>query len=330
MGPADRSRAGFPSGQFQLTSPLDKRGPRVMVQVPRPHEDRTMNSDPVANRSSGPVPPAPDWVEAIDVFEHHCIDFDRVVAQGVEVAIVRAGRGTRQDARWIEHVGAADRSGLSVGSYWYVYPSRAEAHHQAELWVAAIRGATVPFEYGHWADISTSDGLHRADLARFAASFLRRADEMLGDRVGVFSTPGFWRRHVGFDDPGRPRWWASEPVARERLDATSAGVRLSPSDRGGPGRHLVRPVPQVDRATPLPGLVVRGRAETIEQWQSRWERGSDIAVLQMHLNDLGARLVVDGVFGPQTDAAVRICDLLCRRDRLPWPFGLASDAPAGV
>ena len=73
-----------------------------------------------------------------------------------------------------------------------------------------------------------------------------------------------------------------------------------------------------------------GPTESIAQWQARWERSPEIAVLQMHLNDLGARLVVDGVFGPQTDAAVRVCDLLCRRDRLPWPFGLADDAPAGA
>ena len=300
-----------------------------MAHGARVPEDRTMNSDPVTSDPSGLVTTS-SWVDGIDVFEHHCIDFDGVVAQGVEVAIVRAGRGTRQDARWIEHVEAADRSGLVVGSYWHVYPSRAEAHHQAELWVASIRGADVPFENGHWADISTSDGFRRADLSRFVAAFLRRADEMLDGHVGVFSTPEFWRRHVGFDDPGRPRWWDSGADALTAFDATVAGVRSSPSDRGGPGRHRVRPVPRVVRACVPPGLVVRGRAESVDAWRSRWERGPEIAVLQMHLNDLGARLVVDGVFGPQTDAAVRICDLLRRRDRLPWPFSLAPDTPTEV
>ena len=289
-----------------------------------------MNSDLVTNDSSGLLPTMAGWVDGIDVFEHHCIDFNAVVAQGVEVVIVRAGRGTRQDARWIEHVEAADRSGLAVGSYWHVYPSRAEAHHQAELWVAAIRGADLPFESGHWADISTTDGFHRADLSRFVAAFLRRADEMLGGRVGVFSTPEFWRRRVGFDDPGRPRWWDAGPGSLTAFEATVAGVRSSPSDRGGPGRHHVRPVPRAARSFAHPGLVVRGRTESVDDWRSRWERGPAIAVLQMHLNDLGARLVVDGVFGPQTDAAVRICDLLCRRDRLPWPFSVGPDAATDV
>ena len=331
MGAAGRGRARFPLGQVELTPASGNRDPPAMVDEPGSRDDRTMDSDPVIADLPRPTRSDAEWVDGIDVFEHHCIDFDRVVAQGVKVAIVRAGRGTRQDSRWIEHVTAAHRCGLAVASYWHVYPSRADAHRQAELFVAAIRSADVPFDSGHWADISSTDGFERGDLGRFVAAFLRRGDELLGDQIGVFATPGFWRRHVGFDDPGRPRWSDSEPGAPDiAAYASTAGVRLTASDRGGPGRHLVRPAPLTVPAASPPGLVVRGRTESVDHWRARWERGPEIAVLQIHLNELGARLVVDGVFGPQTDAAVRICDLLCRRDRLPWPFGSTVRESEGV
>ena len=45
-------------------------------------------------------------------------------------------------------------------------------------------------------------------------------------------------------------------------------------------------------------------------------RGADISALQSRLNALGADLVVDGVFGPETEAAAQTCELLHRRDRL--------------
>jgi hypothetical protein len=260
------------------------------------------------------------WLDGLDVFEHHCIDFGRLAGQGVQVVIVRAGRGTRQDSRWIEHVGAAHGCGLAVASYWHLYPSCTDAHHQAELWVAAIRGAGVPFGSGHWADISSADGLDRGDLGPYVAAFVRRADELLGEQVGVFVSADFWRRRVGFDDPQRPRWCDTAPGLAVSEPSGVAGVRVSPSDRGGPGRHLVRPTPQPSPLPPSPRLVRRGQGETVEQWKQRWERAPEIALLQMRLNDLGARLVVDGVFGPRTDAAVRACDLLCRRDRIASPF----------
>jgi hypothetical protein len=296
---------------------------------------RGMDSDPTTSTGRPDDPDEPDagWLDGIDVFEHHCIDFDHVAAHGVDVTMVRAGRGTRQDGRWIEHVRAAERTGLGVGSYWHVYPSRTDAHHQAELWASAIHAAGVPFGYGHWADISAADGLDRTDLGRFVAAFLRRADELVGEHVGVFSPPDFWLRHVGFDDPGRPRWAATAPAANCAPEAwaTLAGVRLTPSDRGGPGQHRVRPVAQSARDPLAPTVVARGSSESVEQWRSRWKRSPEIAALQIQLNEFGARLVVDGVFGPQTDAAVRTCGLLCRRDHLPWPSGLASAGePAGV
>jgi hypothetical protein len=281
------------------------------------------------------------WVDGIDVLEHHVIDFEQVAGQGVEVAVIRAGRGTRQDTRWIEHVRAARQGGLAVASYWHLYPSRTDAHHQAELWAAAVHGADGPFGYGHWADISSNDGFERGDLRGYVAAFLRRSDELLGEQVGVFARSEFWRRHVGFDDPTRRRWSDSESGNDSEsengfttFDLGSCtplfGVRVVPSDRGGPGRHRVRSVAQHDREAEVPRLVQRGSSESVDEWRARWVRTPEIAVLQMQLNDLGARLVVDGVFGPQTDAAIRVCDLLCRRDRLSWPFGTAAAHPASL
>ena len=268
-----------------------------------------------------------DWVEGIDVCEHHCVDYDTVAEQGVRVVMVRAGRGTRQDARWIENVRAARASGLEVGSYWHLYPSHTSAHHQAELWMAAARGAGQwPFSCGHWADISSTDGFDPFDLGRYVAAFVRRADELAGHEVGVFTSDEFWQRHVHFDDPDRPRWHD----ATSHGDATSAfGVRTRAADRGSPGRHRVRvPAAGEGAAASSPVLVARGPTETLEAWRARWVRIPEVTYLQAALNEMGAELVVDGVYGPATDAAVRTCALLCRRDRIAWPIDtLVSATP---
>ncbi len=174
---------------------------------------------------------APDhveWVDGIDVCEHHQIDFREVRRQGTALVVVRAGRGTRQDSRWVEHVRAAELARLAVGSYWYLYPSHTSAHHQAELWMAAIRSAPSSFAGGHWADVSTTDGFDPTDLARYVAGFLRRMDELLGHTTGVFTATGFWRSKVRFDISDRPRWH-SDPSAVNATDGRDHTLAEAPS-----------------------------------------------------------------------------------------------------
>lgn len=265
------------------------------------------------------------WINAIDVSEHHCIDFDIVAEQDVGIVIVRAGHGTRQDPRWVEHVRAVRRSGLHVGSYWHVYPSHTDPHHQAELWMAAIRGASSTFSCGHWADVTTSDGLGAASLGRYIAAFLGRMDALLGEPVGLFTSEPFWREHVALDLADRPRWSAGPADVSERWEPDGrslTGSRNVAADRGGPWSHRVHwAAPTAAPPTPVdrPHLVTRGAGEAPAHWRKRWMRGPAVAALQSGLNELGADLSVDGVLGPATDAALQTCEHLHRRDRLE-PF----------
>lgn len=274
------------------------------------------------------------WTRAIDVNgRHEFLDFASLRRDGVGVVVVRAGRGTRQDERWIEHVSAAVRAGLAVGSYWHVYPSRAGAYRQAELWGAAVRAASIPFAAGHWADLTVAEGLSPDELGIYVDRLLRRMDALTDATTGVFTDAAFWASSVRLSPAERSLWLSAIEPAHGQPDAAILGAtrgfdpettdvvgyRLRAATAQSPGEHRMRiretrPRPSDDTDGVGLELVPRGPDESIEAWRSRWTRAPEVSELQHHLNDMGANIVVDGIFGPATDAALRIFEALQRRD----------------
>lgn len=301
---------GCRGGQFYLTTTSANTAAAGMGTGPTPGDDVHMTL----------VSSTGAHVDGIDVNEHHQIDYEVLRERGVEVGIVRAGRGTRQDARWIEHVRDSTAQEIATGSYWQVWPSHTNAHHQAELWVSAILAAPWPFAAGHWADVSRSEGFDPYELGRYVASFLRRADELLGRQVGLFSSNAFWARHVRFAVGQRRRWSCQIEGGIRPADLDDADVvatRIRSSDRGGPGWHRIRPraLDAISTsARSAPSLAHRRADESVDAWRDRWMRGADVVEVQRALNELGADLFIDGVYGPATEAAVQTWHRLRRRD----------------
>lgn len=323
MDRALSGRTRCPDGQFGLTIRLDRSGHHDLFGGDGEVDTETVDLLPDLQINGA------HWVNGIDLCEHHHIDFEEAARRGVRAAIVRAGRGTRQDSRWVESARSAGAH-MAIGSYWYLYPSRTTPHHQAELWAAAISTAPVRFPVGHWLCVGTADGFAPVDLGNYVAACLRRTDDLIGQTVGVCTASDFWRRSVRFDIGDRPRW---ECPTRHPFDVVGSetdlaqgavAVCIRPADRGGPGIHRLSPalVEGIDGLESQPGglhLVVRAADETVLNWQRRWLCSARVAELQEHLVALGAHLVIDGVYGPATDAAVRAWHQLQRRDHLRSP-----------
>jgi GH25 family lysozyme M1 (1,4-beta-N-acetylmuramidase) len=153
-------------------------------------------------------------VPGIDVSKWQgAVDWTAVASTAVRFVIIRATRGNDyDDPKYAEYLAEASANGLVVGAY-----------HRAKVGVVA---GDAKDEADHFIDVAQNDagdvlpvldieeanGLNVAKLTDWVRSWLTRVHARTGVRAMIYSSPYFWRTHLGdtrwFANHGYPLWIA--------------------------------------------------------------------------------------------------------------------------
>lgn len=140
------------------------------------------------------------------------IDWNKVKADGIEFAILRAGYGrevSQKDVRFDEYYNAAKAVGMPVGAYWYSYAlSTDEAVLEAKACIKVLAGRK--FEYPIYFDIEDDS---QKNFGRFKISQMIKAFcdtlEAAGYFAGFYSFASFLNSNVSKDIPERYACWVA-------------------------------------------------------------------------------------------------------------------------
>ena len=118
------------------------------------------------------------------------VDWDAVVAEGIEGVIIKIGERSTLDEMFIEHVNAAVAHGLKYGIYYYAHAcTRDEAICEAEQvneWVQEYLAGATP-ELGIWYD-AESERMTSGDVTDTCAAFLNRMTDFGYTYIGIYAS----------------------------------------------------------------------------------------------------------------------------------------------
>ena len=239
-------------------------------------------------------------LKGIDVSEHQgVIDWTKVAKDGVQFAVIRAGYGrelSQKDKQFERNYAGAKAAGIQVGAYWYSYANSAERGEQeARTCLKVLEGKCfelpIFFDQEYEKSILALSNKTRTDIVLKFLETVKGA----GRKVGLYSSTNFITTKLQADRlTSYPLWlaeygsklhytgkvWAWQYTSKGRV----AGIRGNVDCNHG---YFAQP------QTGNTGLLRKG------------DRGDDVKLLQHRLNLLGWQLTEDGIWGVQTDSAVR-------------------------
>lgn len=209
-------------------------------------------------------------MKGIDVSVHNGnIDWNKMKADGIEFAILRAGYGKlakQKDTKFEDNYAGAKAAGIPVGAYWYSYATTVdEARQEAAVCVSILAGKQ--FEFPIYFDQEEKKTL---DTGKANCSAMIRAFcevlESHGYWVGLYTSRSVLSTHIEDDIKTRYALWAAEWGSK--LNYSGAVGIWQYSDKGKVGGitgNVDLDMAYVDYATKVKaaGKNGYGKAETI-------------------------------------------------------------------
>ena len=239
-------------------------------------------------------------LKGIDVSEWHgTIDWRKVAKYGVQFAVIHAGYGrelSQKDKYFERNYAGARAAGIKVGAFWYSYAdSVARAEQEARTCLKVLDGKhldlPVFFDQEYEPGILKLSTKTRTDIVLKFLETIKAA----GRPCGLYSSTDFITTKLQANRLTAYPLWIAEYGSKLHYTGKVWAWQYTDKGRvaGIKGRVDMDHGYFAQTQTGNTGLLRKG------------DKGDDVKLLQHRLNLLGWRLTEDGIWGVQTDSAVR-------------------------
>ena len=239
-------------------------------------------------------------LKGIDVSEWQgTIDWREVAKDGVQFAVIHAGYGrelSQKDKYFERNYAGARAAGIKVGAFWYSYAdSVARAEQEARTCLKVLEGKRfelpIFFDQEYEKSILALSNKTRTDIVLKFLETIKAA----GRPCGLYSSTDFITTKLQANRLTAYPLWIAEYGSKLHYTGKVWAWQYTDKGRvaGIKGRVDMDHGYFAQTQTGNTGLLRKG------------DRGDDIKLLQHRLNILGSQLTEDGIWGVQTDSAVR-------------------------
>lgn len=256
------------------------------------------------------------------------IDWSKVAKDGIKFAVIKCTQGSEDgsaifDKRFIENVKGANANGITTHAYHYlVCISESDAVAEADWFIKNVKKADVK---GYlFVDVEDKVlGSNKEVITKYINAFLNRLREKGFKKVGVYCNRNWYQNYIiPRKVHGPVLWWVAAynnrgaGVVCDIWQHTSSGrvngingnvdMNIAYTDK------VIEKVPESSK--PKEKKTSPKSSEAIVPYPGKlfkltrpYMRGKDVERIQRALNHAVGMdlLVVDGIYGPKTAAAVR-------------------------